>query len=74
MRNRLGLPDARVHPIGGIGNLIDVPEVRDYLRALTDTNAVGGSIYDYRTMSAGAWGVLRQGLPAALAAPPGSGA
>jgi hypothetical protein len=72
MRTQLGNPDAPVHPIGGIGDLIGEDEVRDYLQALTDTDAVGGSIYDYRTMSGGAWGVLRAGLGAALSAAPGS--
>ena len=51
--------------------LITEGELRDYLRALTDTDALGGSIYDYRTMNGGHWGVLR-GTEAALAAPPAS--
>ena len=71
LRLDLGQPNALVHPIGGIGNEIGESDVRDYLRALTDSDAVGGSIYDYRTMSAGQWGVLRTYLPGALAAAPG---
>jgi hypothetical protein len=72
MRTQLGDPAAPVHPIGGIGDLISEGEVRDYLQALTDTDALGGSIYDYRTMFGGAWGVLREGMAAALSAAPGS--
>jgi hypothetical protein len=72
MRTQLGDPEAPVHPIGGIGDLITEGEVRDYLQALTDTDALGGSIYDYRTMFGGAWGVFREGLSAALRAAPGS--
>jgi hypothetical protein len=71
LRLDLGQPDAAVHPIGGIGDAITEDQVRDYLRALTDTDSIGGSIYDYRTMSGGLWGVLRTYLPGALAAPPG---
>ena len=69
LRANLGEPEALVHPIGGIGDAITEGELRDYLRALTDTDALGGSIYDYRTMNGGHWGVLR-GTEAALAAPP----
>ena len=69
MRANLGDPEAPVHPIGGIGDVITEGELRDYLRALTDTDSLGGSIYDYRTMNGGHWGVLR-GTEAALAAPP----
>jgi hypothetical protein len=71
MRAALGDPAAKVHPIGGIADTISEGETRDFLRALTDTDAVGGSLYDYRTTYGGVWGVLRQGLDPALAAPPG---
>ena len=53
-----------MHPVGGIGDVISEAEVRDFLRALTDTDAIGGSLYDYRTTSGGLWGVLRTYLPA----------
>ncbi len=72
MRDHLGEPDAAVHPVGGIGDAISEADVADFLRALTDTDAIGGSIYDYRTMSGGQWGVLRTYLAGALRAPPGS--
>jgi hypothetical protein len=69
LRANVGEPEALVHPIGGIGDGITEGELREYLRALTDTDALGGSIYDYRTMNGGHWGVLR-GMEAALAAEP----
>jgi hypothetical protein len=72
LRANLGQPDAVVHPIGGIGDGISEDDGRDYLRSLTATDALGGSIYDYRTMAGGLWGVLRGGIDAALAAPPSS--
>jgi hypothetical protein len=71
LRDDLGQPTAAVHPIGGIGDGITEDDLRAYLRALTDTDSIGGSIYDYRTMAGGQWGVLREGITAALTAPPG---
>jgi hypothetical protein len=69
MRALVGDPDLKVHPVGGIADVISEAEVRDFLRALTDTDALGGSLYDYRTTPGGIWGVLR-GVPAALEIPP----
>jgi hypothetical protein len=71
LRAQLGEPSAPVDPIGGIADAVTEGEVRDFLRAVTDTNAIGASLYDYRTTNGGLWGVLRQGLTSALAAPPG---
>ncbi|HKA05596.1 MAG TPA: hypothetical protein VKD67_14770 [Acidimicrobiales bacterium] len=70
MRDLVGDPNLKVHPIGGIADKISEGEVRDFVRALTDTDALGGSLYDYRTTPGGVWGVLR-GVDAALQAPPG---
>ncbi len=70
MRNLVGDQNLKVHPIGGIGDSISEAEARDFVRALTDTDALGGSIYDYRTTSGGVWGILR-GVAGGLAAPPG---
>ena len=64
MRALVGDPNAQVHPSAGIADVISEAEVRDFLRALTDTDALGGSLYDYRTTSGGIWGVLR-GIPGA---------
>ena len=41
LRANLGEPEALVHPIGGIGDGITEGELRDYLRALTDTERAG---------------------------------
>ena len=64
MRANLGLPDAPVHPVGGIGDRVSEGSLYEYLDALVATGAVGGSIYDVRTMSGGAWAILRGGVPA----------
>jgi hypothetical protein len=69
MRALVGDPNLKVHPVGGIADLITETETRDFLRALTDTDSLGGSLYDYRTTNGGIWGVLR-GTEAALAAAP----
>jgi hypothetical protein len=71
LRTNVGDPSAPVHPIAGIGDGITEDQLRDYLRSLTDTDALGGSVYDYRTTSGGQWGVLR-GMGEALAQPPGA--
>jgi hypothetical protein len=68
MRALVGDPNLAVHPVGGIADAVSEGEARDFLRALTDTDAIGGSLYDYRTTSGGVWGVLR-GIDGALAAP-----
>jgi len=70
MRDLVGDPNLKVHPIGGIADVVSEAEVRDFVKALTDTDAIGGSLYDYRTTSGGVWGILR-GVDAALQAPPG---
>ena len=63
LRANIGDPDALVHAIGGIGGIdgIDDPEnpeeplasIEDFegfLRSLTDTGSIGGSIYDWATL------------------------
>jgi hypothetical protein len=62
LRTNLASPNARVHPVGGIGAVdgIDDPpnpeeplasinDLPDFVRALRDVGAVGGSLYDWRT-------------------------
>ena len=67
LRTNLGDPDAAVHPIGGIGDRATEPDYAAFLRALDESDAVGGSIYDLRTMSLGGWRVFErafaQGVP-----------
>ncbi|MGE0881465.1 MAG: hypothetical protein AB7L13_10460 [Acidimicrobiia bacterium] len=71
LRNNLGQPNAKVHLIGGVAEEgISEDQLRAFLRAVTDTDAIGASIYDYRSMSGGEWGVMRLGIKAALDAPP----
>ncbi len=70
MRANLADADAIVHSIGGIGDEITESQVRDFVESLGVTRSIGGSIYDYRTMSAGSWAVLRDELPDAIAALP----
>jgi hypothetical protein len=67
MRGLLGDAGAKVHLIGGIADAVTEDEVRGFLRALTDTAAIGGSLYDYRTTPGGIWGILREGMRTALA-------
>ena len=62
-RELLGRPDALMHPIGGIGDQVTEAELEGFVSTLPKIGAIGGSIYDYRTMSGGAWGVLRGRVP-----------
>jgi len=62
-RQLLGRADAPIHPIGGIGDRLTEAELEAYLATLPAVGAIGGSIYDYRTMPTGGWGVLRGRVP-----------
>lgn len=59
LRNNLGLPDAPVHPIGGIGNHTSAADIEGYKRAVTAVHGIGGSIYDWQTTAAPLWDRLR---------------
>ncbi|NNE75115.1 MAG: hypothetical protein HKN26_15720 [Acidimicrobiales bacterium] len=63
LRAHLGDPDAVVHAIGGIGGIdgVDDPadpeeplarleQFDDFARSIADTGALGGSVYDWRTL------------------------
>jgi hypothetical protein len=52
LRNNLGDQNAVVHAIGGIGDLVTVEELDRFAQSLVDDRVVGGSIYDWSTMSA----------------------
>jgi hypothetical protein len=67
LRASLGDPDAVVHAVGGIGAtdgvddpvhpeepLASIDDLDGFVRALRDTGAIGGSIYDWRTTAPGA--------------------
>ncbi len=63
LRTNLGAPDALVHAIGGIGGtdgiddppdppeqLTTITQIEQFARSLTETGAIGGSIYDWNTL------------------------
>ncbi len=59
LRNNLGLPNAPVHPIGGIGNRTSAADIEGFKRAVTAVHGIGGSIYDWQTTAAPLWDHLR---------------
>lgn len=59
VRQNLGLPDALVHPIGGIGDKTTEQDLHEMVRAAGERGAIGGSIYDYATSRAEFWPILR---------------
>ena len=59
LRANLGLPNALVHPIGGIGDRTTVVDVAGYRTAVNDTDSIGGSLYDWRTTKPELWESLR---------------
>lgn len=62
-RELTGLRDAPMHPIGGIGDKLTEQQLDTYVATLDAVGAIGGSVYDYRTMPTGGWGVLRGRIP-----------
>lgn len=59
LRNNLGLPEALVHPVGGIGDETHDTDLDGFLRAAVEGRSIGGSIYDWRTTKPEAWTKLR---------------
>lgn len=51
LRNNLGDPNALVHGIGGVGDKATVDEINRFVDSLADDRAVGGSIYDWASMT-----------------------
>ena len=51
LRADLGLPNAVVHGIGGIGDATTVEDLDRFAQSLVQTASVGGSIYDWSSMS-----------------------
>jgi hypothetical protein len=68
LRSNLGEPEALVHPIGGIADIAEPAEVDGFVRSLTDTGSIGGSLYDWATSGASS----RQQLTTAFATGPGA--
>ncbi len=52
LRANLGDPDAPVHAIGGIADLVEGDDLARFAQSLVDTDAIGGSLYDWNTSSA----------------------
>jgi hypothetical protein len=63
MRKLLDDPNAVVHPIGGVADAATPGELAGYLQALKDVHAIGGSVYDFHTMTPPLWNVLEAGVP-----------
>lgn len=59
VRQNLGLTDALVHPIGGIGDKTTEQDLHEMVQAAGERGAIGGSIYDYATSRAEFWPILR---------------
>jgi hypothetical protein len=51
LRSDLGDPNALVHGVGGIGDTATTEELQRFVQSLFDTQAIGGSIYDWNTLS-----------------------
>ena len=51
LRANLGDPDAMVAPIGGIGDLVTERDVTLFAESLAQVGAIGGSYYDWATLS-----------------------
>ncbi|MGI8759103.1 MAG: hypothetical protein ACR2K0_07320 [Acidimicrobiales bacterium] len=59
LRANLGLPGAVVHTVGGIADATTAADVDGMVAAAAERGAIGGSLYDWRTTSAGLWPHLR---------------
>ena len=55
VRANLGLPEAPVHALGGIGDQTAPEQVDQMLMAAAERRALGGSLYDYRTTHDALW-------------------
>lgn len=72
LRTNLGDPTAPVHAIGGVGASQDAApagqqpyiaqnsELAGFVRSITDSNSIGGSIYDWATMDSQAKALMKQ--------------
>lgn len=65
MRANIGRDDALVHIIGGIGDETTSADLDGFRQALEDTDSIGGSIYDWQSLSA----ERRDELPSAVPDP-----
>lgn len=60
LRRNTGVNWLPVHPIGGLSSLMSTADVDAMNRAMTDTYAIGGSLYDDVSTPVGLWPSLRQ--------------
>ena len=51
LRAHLEDPEAPVHGIGGIGDAVDPGSLAAFVLSVTETDSVGGSIYDWATLT-----------------------
>jgi len=75
LRTDIGEPDAAVHGIGGIGDLVTTATLDGFARSLAATGSIGGSIYDWGSMTEATRDELAKrfapgGLAADLPGPP----
>lgn len=70
VRDAVDDPEAPVHVVGGVADSVSEDDIRAFLDAAQGAGAQGVSVYDYRTLSTGAWSLLRG---AAVPAVPASG-
>lgn len=60
LRANLGDDEARVHPIGGIGDTAEAADYDGFVRAARDADAIGWSIYDFDVTASSVWPRLRE--------------
>jgi hypothetical protein len=60
LRVRTGVKWLPVHPVGGLSSLMSTADANAMHRAMADTYAIGGSLYDDVSTPAGLWPSLRQ--------------
>jgi hypothetical protein len=73
LRNNLNDSTAVVHAIGGIGDEVTPDEISRFAQSLADDVAVGGSIYDWSSMTPATRALLAEQFangPAAHLPPP----
>jgi hypothetical protein len=58
VRSLTGDATVPINVPGGVSDNITTQEVRDYVKAARDANAIGGSLYDYRTTKNEYWSPL----------------
>lgn len=62
LRANLDDPEVPVHPIGGIGDELTPEDVEHFRLALNEVDAIGGSMYDWATLSPAMREELAEGL------------